>query len=150
MEKRRRRRARLSYDQRRMAEHPIDLEIRARLRKLVSASASTTETRPRQIEFAKRIGRSPAWVNKYVNNAGHATVDDVIRILAIVIGIDALRLTAAEQSLLRAWRRVDEKDQPDLLRWVQTLGRRPRRAARSDARSGQTTRGANSKAPGKP
>jgi transcriptional regulator with XRE-family HTH domain len=133
-----------------MAAHPIDQEIRERLRKLVSAPTSTTAARLRQIELATRIGRSPAWVNKYVNGVGNATVDDVIRIVAIVIGVDAPRLTDDEQALLRAWRRVEEKDQPDLLRWVQNLGRRPRRAARSDARSGQTTRGANSKGPGKP
>lgn len=114
-----------------MAAHPIDLEIRDRLRKLVSVSSSATATRLRQIELAKRIGRSPAWLNKYVNGAGHATIDDVIRIVAIVIGIDApRRLTDDEQRVIRAWRRVPAEKQPDTLDWLQRLGRRPRRATR--------------------
>jgi transcriptional regulator with XRE-family HTH domain len=113
-----------------MAANPIDKDIRERLKKLVTASGSTTTARLRQIELAKRIGRSPAWVNKYVNGVGNATVDDAIRILAIVIGIDALRLTADEQRVLRVWRRVPVEKQPDGLFFLRGLGRRPRRATR--------------------
>jgi transcriptional regulator with XRE-family HTH domain len=113
-----------------MAANPIDKEIRERLRKLVTASSSATAARLRQIELAKRIGRSPAWLNKYVNGAGHATVDDVIRIVAIVIGIDAPRLTDDEQLVLRAWRRVPVEKKPDGLFFLRGLGRRPRRATR--------------------
>jgi hypothetical protein len=129
MEKRHARRARSSYDRFRMAAHHIDLEIRDRLRKLVSVSNPAT-ARPRQIELAKRIGRSPAWLNKYVNGVGHATIDDVIRIVAIVIGVDAIRLTADEQRLLRLWRRLSTDKQHDLIAWMQTMGKRPRRATR--------------------
>jgi transcriptional regulator with XRE-family HTH domain len=121
-------------------EHPIDLEIRDRLRQL----------KPRQIELAKQIGRSPAWVNKYLNGAGHATIDDVIRIIAIVIGVDPARLTDAERRLLRAWRRLPADKQQDVVDWVQTLGKRQRRATRSTARSGQTTRGTTYKGPDRP
>jgi len=119
-------------------EHPIDVEIRDRLRQL----------KPRQIELARQIGRSPAWVNKYLNGAGHATIDDVIRIAAIVIGVEPSRLTDAERRLLRAWRRLPTDKQQDVSDWVHTLGKR--RATRSDVRSGQTPRGANYKGPGRP
>jgi transcriptional regulator with XRE-family HTH domain len=122
--------------------HPIDEEIRERLRQL----------KPRQNDLAKQIGRSPAWVNKYLNGAGHATIDDLIRIIAIVIGVDPSRLTDAERQLLRAWRRIPAEKQQDVVDFVRALGRRrrPRRATQSDARSGQTTRAANSKGPGRP
>jgi len=121
-------------------QHPIDLEIRERLRKLA----------PRQIELAQRIGRSQGWVNKYLNGVGHATIDDIIRIAAIVIGVDPPRLTDAERRLLRAWRLLPADKQQDVVDWVDTMSRRQRRATRSDARSGQTTRGAGRKEPGRP
>ena len=77
MEKRRKRAGTLSYDRRRMAlQHPIDTEIRERLRRQA----------PNQIDLGKRIGRSQGWVNKYLNGVGHATIDDVIRIAALLIG----------------------------------------------------------------
>lgn len=120
-------------------EHPIDAEIRTRLRQL----------KPRQIELAQQIGRSPAWVNKYLNGAGHATIDDVIRIAAIVIGVESARLTDEERRLLRAWRRLPTDKQQDVTDFLQTLGKR-RRTTRSDVRSGQTPRGANHKGPGRP
>jgi hypothetical protein len=112
-----------------MAANPLDEELRERLRKFVTASSSAA-ARPRQIELAKRIGRNPAWLNKYVNGAGHATVDDVIRMIAIVIGIDGPRLTDEEQRVLRAWRRVPVEKKPDGLFFLRGLGRRPRRATR--------------------
>src|SRR5580765_3510878 len=136
MEKRHSRRARSFYDRRRMAvQHPIDREIRERLRQMAASA------KPRQIELAKRIGRSPAWVNKYLNGAGHATVDDVIRIVATVIGLDPPGVTDAERRLLRAWRRLPLDRQEDALDFLQRMGRR--RTTRSTARSGQSPRGAN-------
>ena len=76
--------------------HPIDEEIRERLRRL----------NPNQVEFAKRIGRSQGWLNKFMNGAGHATIDDVIRITAAVIGADAAPLTELERRLLRSFRGI--------------------------------------------
>lgn len=117
-------------------QHPIDTEIRDRLRKLA----------PNQIEFAKRLGRSQGWLNKYINGAGHATIDDVIRIGAILIGVEAPRLTDAEQRLLRAWRRLPIAHQQDALEFLQAFVRR--RRPRSAARVGRTSRAPNNKAPG--
>src|SRR4029077_3142004 len=105
MEKRRARLKHSPYDRKRMAaQHPIDAEIRERLRKIA----------PHQVELAKRLGRSPGWVNKYINGAGHATIDDVIRIAAVLIGVDALHLTETELRLLRGWRRLPVHRQEDV------------------------------------
>lgn len=118
------------------ATHPIDTEIRERLRKFA----------PRQVELAKRLGRSQGWVNKYINGAGHATVDDVIRIAAVLIGLDAPALTEAERRLLRAWRRLPATRQQDALDFLEAYA--ARRRPRSNARAGGTARGPNHKEPG--
>jgi transcriptional regulator with XRE-family HTH domain len=136
MEKRRARRIGWPYDRKRMAaQHPIDSEIRERLRKLA----------PKQIELAQRLGRSQGWLNKYINGAGHATIDDVIRIGAILIGVEALRLTEKEQRLLRAWRRLTADRQQDVVELVEVYA--GRRRSRSGARVGGTARATNSKEP---
>lgn len=114
------------------ASHPIDTEIRERLRKL----------NPKQIELAKRLGRSQGWLNKYINGAGHATIDDVIRIAAILIGVDALPLTQAEARLLRAWRRLPATRQDDIVDLVEVDAGRRRR------RQNATPRVPNNKEPG--
>jgi plasmid maintenance system antidote protein VapI len=81
-------------------QHPLDTALRAHLR--------TDDTH--QQELAKRIGRQPAWLNKYIHGAGHATIDDVIKILAVLVGIDAPRLTDKERQVLRWWRRLPDAD----------------------------------------
>jgi hypothetical protein len=117
------------------AQHPIDTEIRERLRKLA----------PKQIELAQRLGRSQGWLNKYINGAGHATIDDVIRIGAILIGVEALRLTEKEQRLLRAWRRLTADRQQDVVDLVEVYA--GRRRSRSGARAGGTARATSNKEP---
>lgn len=140
MEKRRNRLKSLPYDPPRMAaQHPIDTEIRERLRKLGKLA-------PRQGELAKRLGRSQGWLNKYIHGAGHATIDDVIRIAAILIGVDAVPLTESEQRLLRAWRRLPVQRQEYVVEIVEASASRRRR--RSNARAGGTTRATNNKEPG--
>lgn len=118
------------------AKHPIDTEIRERLRKLA----------PHQIELAKRLDRSQGWVNKYINGAGHATIDDLIRIAAILIGVDATRLTPDEQRLLRAWRRLPVEQHQNAIDFFEAyFGKRRRR---SGGPGGRMSRAPNSKAPG--
>ena len=102
--------------------HPLDTELRARLR----------AHKMKQSTLAQRIGRKPAWLNKYIHGAGHATVDDVIRIVAVLSGLDAPRLTVAEQQLLHQWRRLKttEAQQAVLDHLDFVAGRRPGSAAR--------------------
>lgn len=140
MEKRSARLKYSSYDQKRMAkhmatQHPIDTEIRDRLRVLA----------PRQIEIAQRIGRSQGWLNKYIHGAGHATIDDVIKIAAILTGVDAPRLTDAERRLLRLWRGLDADDQQDAADYLEMRSRR--RRGQAAARAGRTPREGARKGP---
>jgi len=98
MERRRPPRRIPRYDRKRMpitpAIHPIDAALRERLRAL----------KPNQKDLAKRIGRSQGWLNKFMNGAGKATLDDMIRLTAIVVlGVDNPPLTAAQRKFLSAW-----------------------------------------------
>jgi transcriptional regulator with XRE-family HTH domain len=116
-------------------QHPLDTELRARLRALDL----------KQSELAKRIGRKPAWLNKYIRGLGHATIDDAIRIVSVLIGTGA-QLTEREQRLLRGFRRLkDDAPQLDVLRHLERVVL-PR--TRSSGRGGQTRRGATRKGPG--
>lgn len=120
------------------AQHPLDTALRAHLR------ADDTH----QQELAKRIGRQPAWLNKYIHGSGHATIDDVIRIVAVLVGLDAPQLTQKERQLLRGWRRLPDADaQQDVLLY---LGAVVRRRRGSSARGEQRPRGANHRGPGRP
>lgn len=122
----------------REAQHPLDTELRARLRALA----------PHQQELAQRIGRRPAWLNKYIHGAGHATIDDWIRIVAVLNGLDPPQLTDEERQLLRKWRRLkDAERQQDVLLYLEHVaGRRKGSSAPAE----RTARGANSKGPGRP
>jgi plasmid maintenance system antidote protein VapI len=117
------------------AAHPLDAGLRARLRHDAALN---------QTELAKRIGRKPAWLNKYINGAGHATIDDVIRIVAVVNGLDA-QLTAAEQRLVWVWRHLKAENQPYALDAVELVYRRQRKGA--GGRLGRTPRGGARKGP---
>lgn len=99
--------------------HPIDDEVRARLK----AAA------PHQADFAKAIGRSPAWLNKYMQGVGNATIDDVIRIAALLIGTEmSPALSKPARKLLRALEQLEAEDQEDgaefFAAWVQMRQRR--------------------------
>jgi len=117
--------------------HPIDTEIRDRLRAL----------KVNQQDFARALGRSQGWLNKYLNGVGHATIDDVIRIAALLIGAEALKLTDTERQLLRAWRRLPEDQQQNALDFLRAFASRQR--PRSGGRAGRTGPTANHKAPGR-
>lgn len=82
---------------------PLDSALRARLRK----------AKPHQTEFAQAIGRSPAWLNKYMHGTGHATLDDAVRILALLIGVDQPQITVLERRVLKALRSVPEERRED-------------------------------------
>lgn len=95
-------------------EHPIDAAVRAKLRELA----------PNQPALAATIGRSQGWVNKYMNGDGHATIDDVIRIAAALIGVNVQPLTEVERRLLKAWRRVPDGRREDALVVLETVAKR--------------------------
>jgi transcriptional regulator with XRE-family HTH domain len=121
--------------------HPIDQEVRERLRQLG----------PKQVEFARAIGRSQGWLNKYMNGAGTATIDDLIRIAAVFIGAEAPTLSATEQRLLRAWKQIPEPSRLDALAVFENHARflRRSRARGSAAPAAQTPPAATSKARGR-
>jgi transcriptional regulator with XRE-family HTH domain len=93
--------------------HPIDEEIRGKLRALG----------PHQTALARQIGRSTSWLNKYMNGAGTATIDDVVRIAAALIGFQSEALTDAERRLLKAYRGMRDDRQDDAVALVQTMAR---------------------------
>jgi hypothetical protein len=145
MDKATRRAARHRYDREvRMGvkssslKHPLDTELRTRLRSL----------KEKQNELAQRIGRRPAWMNKFIHGAGHATIDDWIRIAAVLSGVDPPRLTDDERQLLRRWRRLPDDDaRQDALLVLASVARRRRG---SSARAERKSRPANHKGPGRP
>ncbi len=98
-------------------KHPIDEEIRDRLRKLG----------PHQTTLAKRIGRSQGWLNKYMNGSGTATVDDVIRIAATFIDVVTPSLSEFDRRLLRALNQIPETSRLDALEFFEHHARLLRR-----------------------
>lgn len=84
-------------------KHPIDAALRDYLK----------AAQPKQKDFGRAIGRSAGWVNKYMHGVGNATIDDVVRIAALLIGIEVQPLTAIERRLLKAWRRIHPDRQED-------------------------------------
>jgi len=103
MEKRSRRPAARSYNSnqktmRAKTSAPIDALLREHLRPRVA----------HQQNVAKQIGRSQGWLNKYLNGAGKASVDDLIRLIAVVVhGLGAAApVTAAQRRLLKSWDRL--------------------------------------------
>jgi transcriptional regulator with XRE-family HTH domain len=99
-------------------KHPIDVEIRAKLR----------QAGVNQAEFAKAIGRSQGWLNKYMHGAGNATIDDVVRIAALLVGVDAPAISEMERRLLKAWRVVPLNRQADAVSVMEQVARGYRRA----------------------
>lgn len=122
--------------------HPIDAEVRARLREL----------KPNQKEFATAIGRSSGWLNKYMHGVGNATIDDVVRIAAMLIGATAAPgLTESETRLLVALKKIPAQSQMDAAeffeRYARSLPRAPRRE--SGAPVARTSKPTANKAHGK-
>lgn len=98
--------------------HPLDAAVRARLK----------AARPNQMDFARTIGRSAGWLNKYMHGAGNATLDDVIRMLALLIGVEAQPLSGIERRLLKAWRAIPVDRQEDAVAVLETVAKGYRRA----------------------
>lgn len=109
-------------------QHPIDAELRRRLRELG----------PNQIELARAIGRKQPWLNKYMQGGGKATIDDVIRIIAVLIGVETQSLTDVERRILKAVRTLPEERREDAVLSLEASARRYRT---QHPKSGGQTRG---------
>lgn len=101
-------------------EHPIDSAIRDWL--------NDKEHVANQSELSVAVGRSPSWLHKYANGDGHATIDDLIRIAALVMGLKLPTFTATEQRLLKAMRVIqDEAARLDVVEYAAYRARLARR-----------------------
>jgi len=97
--------------------NPIDAEIRAWLKRNVQNKS----------DLAAKVGHSPSWLHKYVNGAGHATIDDLVRIAGLLMGVDLPMLSEIERRLLRAFQALEETDQFDVMAYAEHRGRIARR-----------------------
>lgn len=124
--------------------HPLDAALRERLK---------TDTPDTQAKFAKAIGRSAGWLNKYMHGAGNATIDDVIRIVALLIGVETRPLSELERQLLKACQGFqDEADLRDLIAYVEhrvKLAARRGGSTESSAPAAHTPPATIRRAPGK-
>lgn len=122
--------------------HPLDAAVRAKVR----------AAKPNQAEFAQAIGRSAGWLNKYMQGVGNATLDDVVRMLALLIGVETQPLTDAERRLLKVFRGLKEESREDAISWLRTVqkGQRRERPEESAAPVVQTPRQRERKARGTP
>lgn len=109
-----------------MPRHPIDAAIRERLRAL----------NLKQKDLAATIGRSRGWVSKFLSGSGHATIDDLIRILAVVQEMQVL--SDYERRLLKAYRRIPVDSHEDAVTWFETWARREIRSARRRGSGGRS------------
>lgn len=113
--------------------HPLDAALRDRLK------ADTPDT---QAKFAQAIGRSPGWLNKYMHGAGNATIDDVVRIVALLIGVETRPLSSSERQLLKACQAFeDEADLQDVIAYAEhraKLAARRGPSKESSARAART------------
>lgn len=130
------------YDSQRMGlEHPLDEALRARLR--VPGIS--------QVALAKAIGRNQPWLNKYMNGSGKATIDDVVRIVAVLIGIEVMPLSEMERRLLTAFRKIDAESHEDAIQVLVNASKGfPRgQSQQSSLPAGRTTPARAHKARGK-
>lgn len=96
---------------------PIDAALRARLK----------AAKPNQEQFGKAIGRSKGWVNKYMNGAGNATIDDAVRIAALLIGVETEPLSEWDRRALKVLRAAPKDRREDLVAVMETAARGYRR-----------------------
>lgn len=123
-----------------MADHPIDAEIRAWLKAHVD----------NQSALSRAIGHSTSWLHKYVNGDGHATIDDLVRLAGLLMGLNLPTLTETERRLLKACSGLDEGDRQDVIAYAEHRARLARRgpSKESSAPAAHTPHAKASKARG--
>lgn len=121
--------------------HPIDAEIRAWLKKIV----------PNKSAISLALGHGNSWLHKYVNGDGHATLDDLVRIAGLVIGLNLPVITETERRLLKACQGLEESDQLDVMAYAEHRARLARRglSKESSAPATRTTPATASRARGR-
>jgi transcriptional regulator with XRE-family HTH domain len=145
MERQPQARARARYNRKKMPRtkvpHPLDAALRKHVRDL----------NPYQNGIAERIGRSQSWLNKYLNGAGKATIDDVIRLVAVVVlGVDGTpSLTAEQRKLLRDWEGLPSEGRRAVKSVLAIWNmRRREQHSKSSARAEQKNHGTTGRSPG--
>lgn len=113
-------------------QHPIDAEIRAWLKSHIDNES----------QLSVAAGHSTSWLHKYINGQGHATIDDLVRIAALLLGVNLPALSETERRLLEACRGLDEPDLQDVIAYVKHRGRLARNAQskESSAPTGRSPR----------
>lgn len=104
-------------------EHPIDAEIRAWLKKTV----------PNKTAISLALGHGNSWLHKYVNGDGHATIDDLVRIAGLLIGLNLPVLSDTERRLLKACQALDEQDRSDVVEYAEYRARLARRGPQKES-----------------
>lgn len=103
--------------------YPIDARIRAFLKTYVENHA----------ELSVAVGHSTSWLHKYVNGQGHATIDDLVRIGGMLIGVNLPVLSETEQKLLKACRGLEEPDFQDVIAYADLRRRRAQRGGSKES-----------------
>lgn len=107
-------------------EHPIDGAIRAWLERHVEKGTASA--------LSVAVGHSTSWLHKYINGAGHATIDDLVRLAGLLHGLNMPAITGAQRALLTACQGLDESDLQDVIDYVALRAkRRPPRAASKES-----------------
>lgn len=121
--------------------HPIDAQIRAFLKTHVANHS----------ELSVAVGHSASWLHKYVNGQGHATIDDLVRIAGLLMGLNLPALSETEQKLLKSCRALEGPDVLDVVAYAEHRKRLAQRGAsrESSAPAAQTPPATTRKAHGK-
>lgn len=104
-------------------EHPIDEAIRAWLERHVE----------NQRALSVAAGHSTSWLHKYINGAGHATIDDLVRLAGLLFGLNLPAITETERKLLRAVQPLELSDQQDVLAYAELRAKRAPRGASTES-----------------
>jgi transcriptional regulator with XRE-family HTH domain len=106
-----------------MNPHPIDAEIRAWLKRHVD----------NQADLSVAVGHSKSWLGKYINGAGHATIDDLVKLAGRLLGVDLPALSDVERRLLRACQSLSATDVLDVTAYAEHRARLARRGGSKES-----------------
>lgn len=77
-----------------------------------------------QVEAARRAGLKQPWLNRYINGEGEATIDEVVRLLAVVAGADLPdAIDEFANRLLQAWKQIPKERQEAAVKFFEFYAR---------------------------